>query len=61
MDEPTEFPDGTEIELVAVSGLDELDDEERAELRGPSGGEANTGATAQDEPGIAMAYPTACS
>jgi hypothetical protein len=32
MDEPTEFPEGTEIELVAVGGWDDLDDEARAEL-----------------------------
>lgn len=32
MDEPTEFPEGTVIELVAVGGGDELDEGERAEL-----------------------------
>jgi hypothetical protein len=32
LDEPTEFPEGTEIELVAIDGGDELDDEARAEL-----------------------------
>ncbi|MEO7328972.1 MAG: hypothetical protein ABI193_10360 [Minicystis sp.] len=32
MDEPTEFPEGTEIELVAVGGGDELDDASRAKL-----------------------------
>jgi hypothetical protein len=32
MDEPTELPEGTEIELVAVGGRDYLDDEARAEL-----------------------------
>ncbi len=34
MDEPTEFPEGTVIELVAVGGADHLDDEERARLHG---------------------------
>jgi hypothetical protein len=32
MDEPTEFPEGTVLEMVAVSGGDGLDDQERAQL-----------------------------
>lgn len=32
MDEPTEFPEGTVIELVAISGGDDLDDASRAQL-----------------------------
>ncbi|MCC6557871.1 MAG: hypothetical protein IT372_33405 [Polyangiaceae bacterium] len=32
LDEPTELPEGAEIELVPVAGLDDLDDEGRAEL-----------------------------
>jgi hypothetical protein len=32
MDEPTEFPEGTVLELVAVNGADDLDDESRARL-----------------------------
>jgi hypothetical protein len=32
MDEPTEFPEGTIVELVAVGGVDDLDDESRARL-----------------------------
>jgi hypothetical protein len=32
MDEPTDFPEGTTLELVAVGGADDLDDESRAEL-----------------------------
>jgi hypothetical protein len=33
VDEPTTLPEGTELDLVAYDGGDELDDEERAELR----------------------------
>ena len=32
MDEPTEFPEGTVIEMIAVGGGDDLDDDARAEL-----------------------------
>jgi hypothetical protein len=32
LDEPTDLPDGTELEVVLADGGDGLDDEERAEL-----------------------------
>ena len=32
IDEPTELPEGTVLDLVAVGGGDDLDDEERAQL-----------------------------
>ena len=32
MNEPTELPEGTVLELVAVGGGDDLDDEERTQL-----------------------------
>jgi hypothetical protein len=32
LDEPTDLPEGTEVELVVVGDDDELDDEERARL-----------------------------
>lgn len=32
MDEPTDLPEGAVINMVAVDGYDDLDDEERAEL-----------------------------
>jgi hypothetical protein len=32
LDEPTELPEGTKVELVAISGGDGLDDESRAQL-----------------------------
>ena len=32
LDEPTELPDGTEIEVFAFDGTDELDPEERERL-----------------------------
>lgn len=48
MDEPTEFPEGTVIELVAVSGGDELDDEARAQLHAA----IDEGLAASDDDGI---------
>ncbi|MBU0661688.1 hypothetical protein KKG22_05975 [Patescibacteria group bacterium] len=32
LDEPTDLPDGTEVELAVVDDGDELDDEDRARL-----------------------------
>jgi hypothetical protein len=32
LDEPTDLPEGTELELVLADGGDELDDEDRAAL-----------------------------
>ena len=32
LDEPTDLPEGTELELVLAGGGDELDDEDRAAL-----------------------------
>jgi len=32
MDEPTELPEGTELELTAADPADELDDKERSRL-----------------------------
>ena len=32
MDEPTDLPEGTELQLVAVEGWDDIGDDERAEL-----------------------------
>jgi hypothetical protein len=34
LDEPTELPEGTEVELLAIDDVDELDPEERAKLFG---------------------------
>ena len=34
LDEPTDLPEGTEIELLSVDDVDELDPEERAKLYG---------------------------
>lgn len=34
LDEPTELPEGTEVELVAVDDIDTMDDAERAHLFG---------------------------
>jgi hypothetical protein len=48
MDEPTEFPEGTVIELVAVGGGDLLDDAERAELHAA----IDEGLAESDEDGI---------
>lgn len=48
MDEPTEFPEGTEIELVAVGGWDDLDDEARAKLHAA----IDEGLAARDEEGV---------
>ena len=32
LDEPTDLPEGTELELVVANGVDDLGDEERAQL-----------------------------
>ena len=32
MDEPTDFPEGTEVRLIAVDADDDLDEDERARL-----------------------------
>jgi hypothetical protein len=32
LDEPTDLPDGTEVDLVPADGWDDLDDDERARL-----------------------------
>jgi len=32
MDEPTDFPEGTEVRLIAVDADDDLDEEERTRL-----------------------------
>jgi hypothetical protein len=34
LDEPTDLPEGTEVELLAVDDVDELDPAERAKLYG---------------------------
>jgi hypothetical protein len=34
LDEPTELPEGTEVELLAVDEIDELDPDEQAKLYG---------------------------
>jgi hypothetical protein len=34
LDGPTELPEGTEVELIAVAAVDELDPAERAKLYG---------------------------
>jgi hypothetical protein len=48
MDEPTELPEGTEIDLVAVGGGDDLDDEERAALHAA----IDEGLVERDEQGV---------
>ena len=48
MDEPTELPEGAELELVAVGGWDELDEGARAELHAT----IDEGLAEPDEAGI---------
>ena len=37
LDEPTDLPEGTELELIVADGGDDLDDEERARMHASIG------------------------